>query len=101
MNLPLNRNSGEVNSAAGVIASALAEFELSNSKELNSSSEAASCAVAQELPNIVWNPKVHYRVHKIPQLVPILSQINPIHTIPCYLSKIHFNIIHARTSRSS
>jgi hypothetical protein len=27
-----------------------------------------------------------------PPLVPILSQINPIHTIPSYLSKIHFNI---------
>jgi hypothetical protein len=28
-------------------------------------------------------------------VVPILSQINPIHTIPSYLSKIHFNIVHA------
>jgi hypothetical protein len=23
-----------------------------------------------------------------------MSQINPIHTIPSYLSKIHFNIVH-------
>jgi hypothetical protein len=63
--------------------------------------EAANCAASQELPSILWNPKVYYGVHKIPPSVPILSQINPIHTIPSCLSKIHFNIVHQRTSWSS
>jgi hypothetical protein len=60
--------------------------------ELSPSREAAICAATQEIPSILRNPMVHYRVHKSPPLVPILSQINPILTILCYLSKIHFNL---------
>jgi hypothetical protein len=69
--------------------------------ELSPSLEAANCATIQEVPSILWNPKVHYRVHKIPPLVPILSQINPINPIPSYLSKIKCNIVHPPTSWST
>jgi hypothetical protein len=56
------------------------------------SREAANCAATQELPYNLRNPKVHYRVHKSPSLVSILSQIDPVHTILSYLSQIRLNI---------
>jgi hypothetical protein len=58
---------------------------------------APSWGATQELPIILWNPKVH----KSSLLIPILSHIKQIHTIPFWLSKIHFNIVHQHTSLSS
>ena len=74
-----------------VILSSLA-YLLAYAMEQSPSWEANRFLASQEIPRILWNPKVHYRIHNGPSPVPILNQIDPAHS-PSHLFNIHFNII--------
>jgi hypothetical protein len=65
---------------------------LTYSMENSPSWEANWFSASQEIPLILWNSKVHYRIHKCPPPVPILNQIDPVHTPTFHFLKIHLNL---------
>ena len=64
-------------SYSGIIAASHV-YLLTYSMVQSPSWEANWFAVSQEIPRILWNPKVHYRTHKRPPPVHILGQPNPV-----------------------
>jgi len=69
--------------------------------EQSPSWEANWFSASQEIPRILWNPKVHYLIHKSPPPVPILGQLDPVHAPTPHFLKIHLNIILTSTPGSS
>jgi hypothetical protein len=50
-------------------------------------------SVGNEIPGILWNPKVQCRIHKCLSPVPILILRNHVHKSTFHFFKIHINII--------
>ena len=66
-------------SALHVSFTYLLTYLLTYSMEQGPSWEANRFWASQEIPHILWNPKVHYRIHTSLPPAPILSQLNPFH----------------------
>jgi len=67
--------------------------QITNRRASRPSWEANSSSASQEIPRILWNPKIRYHVHSILPFLTNLSKINPVHVHQTDLFKIHSNII--------
>ena len=59
--------------------------------------EACRFSTSQEIPRILQNKEVHYRIHKCPSSVPMLSHFDPVHTPTSHFLKTQFIIIFPST----
>jgi hypothetical protein len=60
---------------------------LTNSMEQSPSWEASRSSASQEIPRVLWNPKVHYRTHKSPHEISVINT-NTLKALKFILSKI-------------
>jgi len=67
-------------------------YLLTYSMEQSPSSEPNQFSASQEIPCNLWNPKVHYHIHKTPPPVPIPSPINPFHALASHFLNIHLHV---------
>ena len=70
----------------GYVCVRLPDYLRTYSMEQSPSWEPNRFSASQGIPHILWNPKC-------PPPVPILSQLDPVHTLTSHFLKIHLNII--------
>jgi hypothetical protein len=55
--------------------------------------ELNSSLATQKFHELLCNSADHYRVHYSPYILPNISRLNPLHSIPSYFFKIRFEIM--------
>ena len=68
-------------------------YSLTYSKEKSPSWETNRFSASQEIPRILWKLKVYYYIYKCLPPLPILSQLDPVHTTTSHFLKIQHNMI--------
>jgi hypothetical protein len=71
----------------------LLTYLLIYSMEQSPSREGNHFSASQEIPRILRNPKVHYRIHQCPRPVPTLRPINPVQVPTFQFLMIHLIIL--------
>jgi len=88
-----------VSAVLAIFRNCLLAYLLTYSMEQSPSWEANRFSASKEIPRILWNPKVHYRIPNSP----ICPYPEPARSSPpptSYFLKIHLNIIFPSTSGS-
>ena len=100
---PVSKNRGNIKPVlfSSVIYKHIPLTSWTNSMEQSPFFEAKRSSAIQEIPSILHNWKVQYRIHNSSPPVPIVSQSNSVHASAFYFLKIQFNIILFSTPMSS
>ena len=72
-------------STGGVVLKILRTYSM----EQSPSREANRFSSSQEIPCILWIPKVHYCIHKCSPHAPTVSEINPVHALTTQVLKVY------------
>ena len=77
-----------ITSPAAKVQDAICNNEVTSSMEHNPSWEANRFWAGQEIPRILSNSKIHFRIHQRPPPVPILTHSHPVHASPSHSRSI-------------